>query len=115
MSCRILVALCCGLPAIHGVYHFDISNAFQSTPAKPNDDGNRLWLRLFPAFMEWLQTDHPLLYNQLPDAVKKANPKSLAVEMFNHVQGRCDASRMWEEYIEPYIKDPVHGLGLTRN
>ena len=115
MSCRILIALCCGLPPSYGAYHFDISNAFQSTPAKPNDDGNRLWLRLFPEYIQWLQTNHPLLYDQLPDAVKHAPVKSLAVEMFNHVQGRCDASRIWEEYIEPFLKDPEHGLGLTSN
>ena len=54
-----------------------------------------------------------MLYDQLPDAVKTAPAKSLAVEMFNHVHGHCDASCMWEEYIEPSLKDSENGLGLT--
>ncbi len=38
------------------LYHIDISNAFQNTPAPPNATGHRLWLHIFPEYVEWYKS-----------------------------------------------------------
>ena len=79
------------------VYHLDISNCFQSTP---DEKGTKLWMG--PIFPEWID----MLRERLPNEYRIFTstfgddlgqwPSNLAVEMYNVVQGRKDASLEWD-------------------
>ena len=91
------------------LYHIDISNAFQNTPAPPNAAGQRLWLRIFPEYLTWYHARFPTQHAQLLALMHrhKLGPRNLGVEMFAHVQGRKDASREWGQHIDQVIFDEL--------
>jgi hypothetical protein len=50
---RIMIAITAKLSHLGvSLWHSDIKNAFQGTPATPVE-GRRVWIRLYPEFMEW--------------------------------------------------------------
>jgi hypothetical protein len=99
-----------GLP----VWHMDVSNAFQSTPA-PVVEGKRIWLRCFPEYIMWLKEKHPDLWIKVEEKARHMPAQMLALEMFKMVQGRVDASRKWQELIERILMHKDHGLCLVSN
>ena len=114
MSIKIFIAVCMHLALL--IYHVDVSNAFQNTPAPPNKLGQRLWLRVFPEYMLWFRHRFPKEAALLAIKMRRhnKNDRNLAVEMFAHVQGRVDASREWGELIDKVITDPKQ-IGLSKN
>jgi hypothetical protein len=74
------------------LWHMDVSNAFQSTPA-PVIKGKHIWLRCFPEYLFWLKEKHPDLWKQMDEKARNLPAHLLALEMFKMVQGRVDASR----------------------
>jgi hypothetical protein len=99
-----------GLP----LWHMDVSNAFQSTPA-PVVEGKRIWLRCFPEYLIWLKEKHPDLWKQVDEKAKTQPAHLLALEMFKMVEGCVDASRKWQELIEKILMHEDHGLCLISN
>ena len=57
---QIALSVTLGLP----MWHMDVSNAFQSTPA-PIVEGKLIWLRCFPEYLMWLKERHPDLWHQI--------------------------------------------------
>ena len=113
MSIKVFLAI--GTYLHYDFYHLDIGNAFQNTPAPPNEAGNRIWLRVFPEYILWFQTRFPTEYASMTKTLPAGNKypwKTLGVEMFAHVQGRKDASREWGEHIDKVI---CGELGLVKN
>ena len=51
MSIKVFLAI--GTYLHYDFYHLDIGNAFQNTPAPPNEAGNRIWLRVFPDYISY--------------------------------------------------------------
>jgi hypothetical protein len=107
---QIALSVMLGLP----MWHMDISNAFQSTPA-PLVEGKHIWLCCFPEYMDWLREKHPELWKQVDEKAKHTPPHLLTLEMFKMVQGRVDASRKWQELIEKILMDTKYGLCLLAN
>jgi hypothetical protein len=107
---QVALSVMLGLP----MWHMDLSNAFQSTPA-PLVEGKRIWLRCFPEHLMWLKERHPDLWKQVDALVQQQPAHMLALEMFKMVQGRVDASRKWQELIEKILMHSDHGLCLKSN
>ena len=107
---QIALSVMLGLP----MWHMDVSNAFQSTPA-PIVEGKRIWLRCFPEYLMWLKERHPDLWRQVDKKAQTQPAHLLALEMFKMVQGRVDASRKWQELIEKILMHPAHSLCLKSN
>jgi hypothetical protein len=105
---QIALSVMLGLP----LWHMDISNAFQSTPA-PVVEGKRIWLRYFPEYLIWLKEKHPNLWKQVNEQAKTQPAHLLALEMFKMVQGRIDTSRKWKELIEKKLMHEYHDLCLV--
>jgi Reverse transcriptase (RNA-dependent DNA polymerase) len=112
MSIKVFLAIAMYMQ--YDIYHLDISNAFQNTPAPPNASGQRIWLRLFPEYLLWYKTRFPLSYVKIDSLLRqsKRSSKDLAVVMFAQVQGRRDASRGWGELVDTVIEGE---LKLTKN
>jgi hypothetical protein len=107
---QIALSVMLGLP----LWHMDVSNAFQSTPA-PVVKGKRIWLKCFPEYLMWLKEKHPALWKQVDKKAAALPAHLLALEMFKMVQGRVDASRKWQELIEKILLHKSHGLCVSPN
>ncbi len=84
-------------------FHFDIHNAFQSTPDPGDINGNKTWLRINDTWIDYIRERKPEWWPEI-DALLKDHPVSaLAVPMNSFVQGRVDASYKWQEHVEPVI------------
>jgi hypothetical protein len=107
---QVTLSVMLGLP----MWHMDVSNAFQSTPA-PVVEGKCIWLRCFPEYLYWLKEKHPELWKKVDEKAKTTPAHLLALKMFKMVQYRVDASRKLKELIENVLMHSDHGLGLTPN
>jgi hypothetical protein len=56
-SGKIIIAVSCCLTM--KVYHFDIFNAFQSTPDEGDECGNHTWLKINTSWLEFICTRKP--------------------------------------------------------
>ena len=70
------------------LYHTDISNAFQNTPAEPNARGQCLQLRIFPEYLNWYRARFPNDHEKLLHCSQKG-PQDLAFDMFVHGRTLC--------------------------
>jgi hypothetical protein len=109
-SLKIIIAVGCCLG--WSFYHFDIHNAFQSTPDDGDIHGNRSWLQISPLWLEYIRERKPEWWPKIETLLTKHTVHELAVEMFKFVQGRVDASRKWGEHVEEVI---FKELGLIPN
>jgi hypothetical protein len=111
ISIKVFIAIALHLRC--DLYHIDISNAIQHTPAPPNKSGQRLWLRVFPEYIAWYETRFPNEHAQLVTLMhrQKVGRRSLAVEMFAQ-QCRKYASREWCQHIDHVI---INELLLSPN
>jgi hypothetical protein len=100
-SLKIMVAVGCCLG--WSFYHFDIHNAFQSTPDDGDIHGNRSWLQISNLWLEYIRERKPAWWPKVEALLTKHSVHELAVEMFKFVQGRVDASRKWGEHVEEVI------------
>jgi hypothetical protein len=78
---KIIVAIACYLS--WNLYHFDIHNAFQSTPDQGDINGNLLWLRISGIWLDYICEWWP----QVEKLLKKHSVDELAVKIFKFVQG----------------------------
>ena len=87
------------------VYHFDISNCFQSTP---DEKASKIWMGpIFPEWIDMLCDRMPHEYCLFTSAFGTDSnkwPTNLAVEMYNVVQGRKDASLEWDILARKILK-----------
>ena len=85
ITIRVEIALCnhLGLP----MWHIDVSNAFQSTPA-PLAAGQVIYIRCFPEYLLWLETQHPELWIQIPP--EKHEAEKVLVKELGLVPNRAD-------------------------
>jgi hypothetical protein len=97
------------------LWHMDVYNAFQSTPAPVVEGGKRIGLRCFPEYLMWLKEKHPALWKQVDKKAATLPAHLLALEMFKMVQGCVDALRTWQELIENSLLHKSHGLCLAPN
>ncbi len=107
ISIKVFIAISLHLQC--DIYHIDISNAFQNTPAPPDANGRHLSLWVFPEYLLWYQARFPNEHKQLQALLKQTskNSKYLGIEMFAHVQGRRDASREWGQHIDQVTFDKL--------
>ena len=95
------------------VYHFDISNCFQCTP---DENPSKLWMGpIFPEWIDMLKSCCPNEYNMFTSTFGNDPskwPRNLAVEMYNVVQGRKDASFEWDVLARKILKSV--GVVATR-
>jgi hypothetical protein len=106
-SLKIIVAVGCCLAWL--LFHFDIHNAFQSTPDDGDIHGNRSWLRINSLWLEYIRECKPDWWPQVQSLLKKHSVNDLAIEMYKFVQGRVDASRKWGKMLK---KSSSKNLGL---
>jgi hypothetical protein len=109
-SLKIIVAVGCCLAWL--IFHFDIHNAFQSTPDDGDIHGNRSWLRINTLWLEYIRECKPDWWPNVQSLLQRHSVDELAVEMYKFVQGRVDASRKWGEHVEEVI---FKELGLLPN
>jgi hypothetical protein len=109
-SLKIIIAVGCCLR--WSIFHFDIHNAFQSTPDDGDIHGNRSWLQISSIWLEYIRESKPEWWPQIELLLQKHSVNELAVEMYKFVQGRVDASRKWGEHVEEVI---FKELGLLPN
>jgi hypothetical protein len=100
-SLKIIIAVACCLAWL--LFHFDIHNAFQSTPDAGDIHGNRSWLQINHLWLDYIRECKPEMWTKVSDLLQTHSVDELAVEMFKFVQGRVDASRKWGEHIEAVI------------
>jgi hypothetical protein len=102
-----MIAVSCCL--LWKVCHFDIYNAFQSTPDKGDENGNRTWLKINLTWLDFICACKPqCLWPAIDELLKMHNVDALAVEMCVFVQGRIYAtSCKWGELAESIIFDDL--------
>jgi hypothetical protein len=81
-------------------FHFDIHNAFQSTPNSGDDQGQPTWLRVNAQWLEYICEKNPARWPAVGQASRGRRPEDLAVPMNVYVQGRENASCQWAILIE---------------
>ena len=84
-------------------YHFDIHNAFQSTPDPGDLNGNRTWLKINPTWVDYIRERKSEWWPKVAALLETHRIEDLAVPMNSFVQGRVDASFQWQEHVEPVI------------
>ena len=94
------------------MYHFDVHNAFQSTPDPGDSEGKRTWLKVTPEWLTYIKEKRPSWWPAIEKLLETHSASDLAVEMFAFVQGRTDASRRWSELVEDVI---IRELKLVPN
>jgi hypothetical protein len=107
---KIFIAIACCLS--WQLCHFDIHNAFQSTPDKGDINGNRSWLQISNIWIDSICDWKPEMWPQVKQLLKTHTVDELAVEMYKFVQGDVDASCKWGEHVEEMI---FQELGLLPN
>jgi hypothetical protein len=93
-------------------FHFDVHNAFQSTPDTGDEHGQPTWLRVNAQWLEYIKEKKPDWWPAVQLSLQGRRPEDLAVPMNAYVQGRVDASRKWSILIEKRI---FTDLKLTPN
>mgnify|MGYP000361726594 CR=1 FL=1 len=84
-------------------FHFDIANAFQSTPDPGDLNGNKTWLKINSTWIDYIRERKPEWWEEVSELLKTHAIEDLAVPMNSFVQGRVDASFRWQEHVEPVI------------
>jgi hypothetical protein len=84
-------------------FHFDIHNAFQSTPDPGNINGNCTWLKINCTWLDYIRERKPEWWPQVVALLPHHPVEGLAVPMDIFVQGQVDASFKWKEHVEPVI------------
>jgi hypothetical protein len=107
-STKILLAVACYLD--WQLFHFDVHNAFQSTPDPGDIHGNRAYLRINREWLEYIKLHKPEWWIRVKELLQTNSIGDLAVEMFMSVQGRVDASLMWAIEVEDFISNDLHLL-----
>jgi hypothetical protein len=92
------------------LFHFDVHNAFQSTPDPGDIHGNRAYLRVNREWLEYIKLHKPEWWIRVKELLQTNSNGDLAVEMFMFVQGRVDASLMWAIEVEDFISNDLHLL-----
>jgi hypothetical protein len=108
---KILIAIACYLN--WQLFHFDVHNAFQSTPDPGDIHGNRAYLRVNREWLEYIKLHKLDWWREVKDLLSTHSPGELAVKIFMFVQGRAlDVSLMWAIEVEDFI---ANGLKLVAN
>jgi hypothetical protein len=97
---------------LYGNYHFNIHNAFQSTPDTGDINGNCSWLQINNMWLDYICKCKPEWWPRVQNLLNKHSVEDLAVEMYKFVQGRVNASCKWGEHVEEVI---FNDLGLLQN
>jgi hypothetical protein len=90
------------------LFHFDVHNAFQSTPDPGGIHGNCAYLRINRAWLEYIKLNKPEWWLRVKELLQTHLIGDLAVKMFMFVQGRVDASLMWAIEVEDFISNDLH-------
>jgi hypothetical protein len=104
-STKILIAVACYVS--WQLYHFDVHNAFQSTPDPGDIHGNRAYLWINREWLEFIKYHKPEWWHKVKDLLDKHSVGELAVKMFMFVQGRVNASLMWAIKVEDFIANDL--------
>jgi hypothetical protein len=74
-------------------FHFDIHNAFQSTPNPGNINGNCTWLKINCTWIEYIQELKPKWWPAVSALLRDHSVEELAVLMNSFVQGCVNGQR----------------------
>jgi hypothetical protein len=89
------------------LFHFDVHNAFQSTPDPGDIHRNRAYLKINRECLEFIKLHKPEWWDQVKNLLSKHTVGELAGEMFMFIQGRVDASLMWAIEVEEFLSSTL--------
>jgi hypothetical protein len=104
-STKILIAVACYLK--WQLFHFDVHNAFQSTPDPGDIHGNGAYLQINREWLEYIKLHKPDWWIHVAKLLQTHSIGELAVEMNMFVQGHVDASLMWVIEVEDFISNDL--------
>jgi hypothetical protein len=105
-STKILITITCYLN--WQLFHFDVHNAFQSTPDPGDIHGNQAYLRINRVWLEYIKLHKPNWWDKVKNLLSKHYVGEVAVEMFMFVHGRVDASLMWAIEVEDILSNELN-------
>jgi hypothetical protein len=90
------------------LFHFDVHNAFQSTPNPGDIHGNRAYLKINREWLEFIKLHKPEWWDQVKNLLSKHSVDELPMEMCMFMQGRVNASLlMWAIEVEEFLSSTL--------